>query len=246
MCGIVGFVGCGKRQDLDRMVTQLTHRGPDSSGFYIDKEKGVFLGHRRLEVLDIAGGQQPMKILNHNFVITYNGEIYNAALLRKELTECGHQFITNHSDTEILLHGYREWGYDLVNRLNGMWAFAIYDKRKKILFLSRDRFGQKPLFYSLQEGIFTFSSELKTFHLHKSLSIHLSNIGLQKYCAHGYFPGDHTPYKEISKLSGGCNLILEIDEMRLKIERYWSYNIEPNPGESKEIENKSAEEIQFH
>jgi len=244
MCGIVGFVGNGKRGDLDRMVAQLTHRGPDSSGIFIDADMNVYLGHRRLEVVDISGGGQPMKISNNRFVITYNGEIYNSILLRKELEHYGHQFMTDHSDTEILLHGYKEWGSKLVDRLNGMWAFAIYDKAKKSLFLSRDRFGQKPLFYTLQNRTFAFSSELSAFRQHQDLTMSLSDLSLQKYCAHGYFPGDHTPYQGIFKLPAGCNLFFKIDELRPNVERYWSYTIEPDHGESKIIENAWMEEIQ--
>ncbi len=243
MCGIVGFIGNGEKIDLDLMVSQLTHRGPDSGGVFVDTNLNVYLGHRRLEVVDIVGGHQPMSISDNRFVITYNGEIYNADILRKELEGQGHTFITDHSDTEVLLHGYKEWGSNLVSRLNGMWAFAIYDKEKKGLFLSRDRFGEKPLFYTLQNNIFAFSSELNTFKQHRGLSTNLSDIGLQKYCAHGYFPGDHTTYKEISKLPAGCNLFFKINEVRFDIQRYWSYKIEPDHGESNAIENKWGEEI---
>ena len=243
MCGIVGFIGRGDRTDLDRMVAQLTHRGPDNAGTFIDTATSVYLGHRRLKVIDISGGGQPMKTTDSKFIVTYNGEIYNADLLRKELEGYGCQFTTDHSDTEVLLHGYKVWGNGLVSKLNGMWAFAIYDKEKKILFLSRDRFGQKPLFYTFQNGSFAFSSELKSFRQHKNLSTDLSSLSLQKYCAHGYFPGNHTPYQTVLKLPAGCNLSYKIEDRKVKIERYWSYTIEPDHGESKTIENKWMEEI---
>jgi asparagine synthase (glutamine-hydrolysing) len=246
MCGIVGFVGNGNRDDLNRMTTQLTHRGPDDSGFFIDDRASVFLGHRRLNVIDVDGGDQPMKISNDEYVITYNGEIYNANELRKELETLGHKFHTDHSDTEVLLHGYRQWGSRLVDNLNGMWAFAIYDKLKKELFLSRDRFGQKPLFYTLQNGTFAFASELKAFQSHKNLTTPLSNFALQKYCAHGYFPGEHTPYQSIFKLAAGCNLLFKIDELKFRVARYWSYIVEPEDGENESIEKKWIEEIRSH
>ena len=108
MCGIVGFIGNGEKIDLDLMVSQLTHRGPDSGGVFVDTNLNVYLGHRRLEVVDIVGGHQPMSISDNRFIITYNGEIYNADILRQELERQGHAFITDHSDTEILLHGYKE------------------------------------------------------------------------------------------------------------------------------------------
>jgi asparagine synthase (glutamine-hydrolysing) len=243
MCGIVGFIGNGKQDDLEQMVAQLIHRGPDGNGFFIDTDKAVYLGHRRLNVVDISYGDQPMKTLDNEYVVTYNGEIYNAIELRKELEHRGHRFQTNHSDTEVLLHGFKEWGDKLVDRLNGMWALAIYDKKKGCLFLSRDRFGQKPLFYTLQNGTFAFSSELNSLRQHPCLSMSLSNLSLQKYCAHGYFPGSHTPYQGIFKLSAGCNLFFELSKRKPTIKRYWSYNIEPDHGESALIEKRWAEEI---
>ena len=133
MCGIVGFVGRGNKGDLDRMVAKLAHRGPDNGDTFIDTDRDVYLGHRRLKVVDISGGGQPMKTPDSKFIVTYNGEIYNAGLLRKELESYGCEFATDHSDTEVLLHGYKVWGSGLVSKLNGMWAFAIYDKEKKSL-----------------------------------------------------------------------------------------------------------------
>ena len=171
MCGIVGFIGSGKKADLDRMVEKLRPRGPDGSGVFIDADNDVYLGHRRLKVVDIIDGEQPMKTLDCQIVVIYNGEIYNAKTLRKELEDRGHIFKTDHSDTEVLLYGYREWGEGLVDRLNGMWAFAIYDKAKKGMFLSRDRFGQKPLFYTLQNKTFAFASELKAIKTSFSFSL---------------------------------------------------------------------------
>jgi asparagine synthase (glutamine-hydrolysing) len=145
MCGIAGFVGEGNRDDLVRMTNRVSHRGPDGEGFWTGDH--VFFGHRRLSIVDLAGGTQPMRTADDALVITFNGEIYNHVELRKELEKAGYQFQTDHSDTEVLLHGYREWGPAMLDRLNGMWAFAILDRIKNELFLSRDRFGKKPLFY---------------------------------------------------------------------------------------------------
>src|SRR5262249_7810030 len=134
MCGIAGFIGIGKRHDLERMIDALAHRGPDGEGTWIAQP--VFFGHRRLSIVDLASGSQPMTTLDGQLVVTFNGEIYNHVELRKQLEQLGHTFKTNHSDTEVLLYGYREWGENLLPRLNGMWSFAIYDRAKGEVFLS--------------------------------------------------------------------------------------------------------------
>ncbi|HZC58495.1 MAG TPA: hypothetical protein VE154_00790, partial [Chthoniobacterales bacterium] len=140
MCGIAGFLGSGERSVLHDMTGSLAHRGPDGDGFWTDEGARVFLGHRRLSIVDLAAGSQPMTTLDDQLVITFNGEIYNHAELRTELEKRGHHFKTDHSDTEVLLYGYREWGRGLLEKLNGMWAFAIYDRQRRELLLSRDRF----------------------------------------------------------------------------------------------------------
>ena len=145
MCGIAGFVGRGDLGVLRRMTDAIRHRGPDAEGHWSDENAGVFLGHRRLSIIDLSGGAQPMWTSDGKLGVTFNGEIYNHAELRAELAQSGCQFVTDHSDTEVLLHAYREWGDGFVERLNGMWAFVIYDREKRRLFGSRDRFGKKPL-----------------------------------------------------------------------------------------------------
>ena len=169
MCGIVGFVGLGKKSDIISMTERLRHRGPDGAGYHIDASLNVFLGHRRLSVLDIEGGSQPMWNEDGSVGIVFNGEIYNAPELRKHLEAAGHIFTTTHSDTEVLVHGYEEWGHQLPLRLNGMFAFAVFDKRRRKLFLARDRFGEKPLYYTQQRGLFAFCSEIKGFQEHPEL-----------------------------------------------------------------------------
>ena len=148
MCGIAGFAGAGSRRDIETMTRALAHRGPDGEGFYADASAPVFLGHRRLAILDLATGDQPMWSADGETGIVFNGEIYNHLELRADLTRRGHRFRTDHSDTEVLIHGYREWGEELPGRLNGMFAFAIYDRVRRHLFLARDRFGEKPLYYA--------------------------------------------------------------------------------------------------
>ena len=154
MCGIAGFVGPGTESDLRRMTDALARRGPDDSGHWSDLSKAVHLGHRRLSILDLTGGHQPMLSADKNLAIVFNGEIYNFAELRAQLVGRGHTFLTDHSDTEVLLNGYREWGAALPLHCNGMWAFVIYDRLRGKLFASRDRFGKKPFYFSVSGGAF--------------------------------------------------------------------------------------------
>src|SRR5262245_5589995 len=147
MCGIVGFAGTGDYTDLIAMAKSLSHRGPDGDGFFTDPHAPVYLGHRRLAIIDLAGGHQPMWNEDQTVGVIFNGLIYNHVDLRRELEEKGHRFRSHHSDTEVLVHGYEEWGSDLLIRLNGMFAFAIHDRHSQRILLARDRFGEKPLYY---------------------------------------------------------------------------------------------------
>ena len=144
MCGITGFTSkrADKAEILTAMMDAIAHRGPDGAGQYIDEQ--VALGHRRLSILDLEGGKQPMFNEDGSLVVVFNGEIYNFQALRAELQAAGHTFATDHSDTEVLLHGYEEWGRDMVTRLRGMFSFAIWDKAAGKLFCARDHFGIKP------------------------------------------------------------------------------------------------------
>src|ERR1700743_1934627 len=139
MCGIAGFFGAGDEATLRRMTHRIAHRGPDDDGHLIERDNGVFLGFRRLAILDIAGGHQPMTTSDGALTVVFNGEIYNFAELRKELEVLGAPFATDHADTEVLLHGWRRWGRGMLGRLNGMWAFALYDRRTREVFFARDR-----------------------------------------------------------------------------------------------------------
>ena len=227
MCGICGFAGNGNREDLARMTDDLFHRGPDAEGLWYDETKAVYLGHRRLSIIDISGGIQPMWTADKALGVVFNGEIYNHTELRDELQKKGHIFQSDHSDTEVLLHGFREWGADLPNRLNGMWAFAIYDRSRNILFLSRDRFGKKPLFYTLQNRTFAFASELSALIKHSAVEASVSQRSLKKYFAYGYIPAPNSLYARIYKLPGGHNLIFGMDDFSVKIRKYWDFIIEP-------------------
>lgn len=225
MCGIAGFVGAGDRETLARMTRVLAHRGPDDSGLWDNGT--VFLGHRRLAIVDLADGHQPMSTSDGALTVIFNGEIYNHGELRAELKAYGHVFQTDHSDTEVLLHGYRQWGAALPTRLNGMWAFALHDRNKSQLFCSRDRFGKKPFFYALGPGNFIFGSELTALIQHPDVSRNLSRRALQKYFAYGYIPAPLSIYEAVKKLPGGCSLTLDTATLNCCIERYWDLVLEP-------------------
>jgi asparagine synthase (glutamine-hydrolysing) len=227
MCGICGFSGSGEMSDLKRMTDSLYHRGPDDHGMSCEKKMGVYLGHRRLSIVDIVGGAQPMWSKDRSLCVVYNGEIYNCEALRQELVGCGHIFKTDHSDTEVLLHGYQQWGRALPDHLNGMWAFAILDKGSHRIFLSRDRFGQKPLFYTLQNGTFAFSSELSSLVSHSVVDSNIAEKSIKKLFAYGFIPSPCSLYRKIYKLPGGYNLLYNIDTASFVTEKYWEFVLEP-------------------
>ncbi len=243
MCGIAGFVGKGELHDLRRMVGRLHHRGPDGTGFWHDQRKRIYLGHARLAIIDIETGRQPMWTADQTLGVVFNGEIYNHAELRRELEDRGHVFQTDHSDTEVLLHGYREWGPDLPNHLNGMWAFAVYDVPRGSLFLSRDRFGQKPLFYSIQNNTFVFASELSAVALHPAVTARVSPASLQKYFAYGFIPGPNTLYEATCKLPAGHNLRVNVNDLNAARTKYWDFLIEPFDRDPPHAERDYAERI---
>lgn len=243
MCGICGFVGKGDTGDLARMNAALVHRGPDAEGLWCDEKRGIFLGHRRLSIIDLEGGSQPMWSADGRLCVVFNGEIYNHLDLRDELQKKGHIFQTDHSDTEVLLYGYREWGPDLPAKLNGMWAFAIYDRDRGKLFLSRDRFGKKPLYYTFQDRTFVFSSELTALTRHRSISPHISELSLKKYFAYGFIPAPFSLYEHVYKLPGGFNLVLDLSTMDYSTIRYWDFVLEPFDRLPSNPEQEWGEEI---
>lgn len=230
MCGIAGFVGAGNAAVLKAMTDAIAHRGPDAEGFWTDAPQGVYLGHRRLSILDLEGGRQPMVTADGQLVIVFNGEIYNFSELRAELIARGYVFQTDHSDTEVLLHGYREWGPDLPHRLNGMWAFVIYDRAKQKLFASRDRFGKKPFFYSARPGTFVFGSELSALRRHPGLTGNISRRALKKYFAYGYVPAPLSLIEGVVKLPAGYSLECDTRTFEIRLQRYWRLVLEPYQG----------------
>jgi asparagine synthase (glutamine-hydrolysing) len=221
MCGIAGFI-CrdGEEADrgvLERMTATVTHRGPDGDGYYLDGR--VALGHRRLAIIDLAGGSQPMTNEDESVWVTYNGELYNEPELRAQLEACGHVYRTN-ADTESLVHLYEERGCDFVAALNGMFAFALWDRRRGRLVLARDRMGQKPLYYAVTPGGgLVFGSEPKALLAHPALARRLDQAGLARYLFYEYVPAPHTIWEGIQKLPAAHQLVWENGATALA--RYW-------------------------
>lgn len=244
MCGITGFAGDGDDACLDRMTDALTHRGPDERGVYRDGR--LALGHRRLSILDLAQGQQPMTTVDGRLTVVYNGEIYNHRELRADLEAHGHVFRTDHSDTEVLLHGWREWGTHLPERLNGMWAFAVYDRDEKLLFLSRDRFGQKPLFYHHHGDTFVFGSELDALGAHPAVPRAIDPVSVQKYFAYGFIPAPRSILRNVCKLPAGHNALYRLRESTLTVQRYWQFRPEPADTLPPGGEAEWCEELRHH
>jgi asparagine synthase (glutamine-hydrolysing) len=243
MCGIAGFAGHGERADLVRMTDAMQHRGPDGGGFDVHEPSGVHLGHRRLAVIDIAGGFQPMLSRDHAFSIVFNGEIYNFRELRTELEALGARFETDHSDTEVVLQGYRFWGEAICERLNGMWAFVIHDRERRRLFCSRDRFGKKPFFFHLRPGFFAFASELNALRAHPAVPQEINPLALRKYFAYGYVPAPATLFSAIRKLPGGHSLTLDLDTWTHVQARYWKYRSEPFEERPRNAEREWTEKL---
>ncbi|MEM7411535.1 MAG: asparagine synthase (glutamine-hydrolyzing) [Myxococcota bacterium] len=241
MCGITGAWG-GPPEPVARMTRALAHRGPDDEGLWSDPERPVHLGHRRLAVIDPETGFQPMWTADRRLGIVFNGEIYNHAELRRRLEERGHRFQSDHSDTEVLLHGYREWGETLLEQLNGMWAFALYDRDREELWLSRDRFGQKPLYWSFRSGVFAFASEASALLMHPSVGQEPSTKGLQKYFAYGYAPAPHTIYRDVHKLPAGC-MLRYAEGKTPSIRRYWEFLLEPEEPVGDDFDESTLEPL---
>lgn len=226
MCGIVGFIGDGDLQQLEHMMDTIRHRGPDDSNTFHDSSTRAWLGHNRLAIIDLKTGRQPMKNEDGSIQVVFNGEIYNHKELRLNLESLGHKFRSHHSDTEVLVHGWEEWGMSLPSKLNGMFAFAILDLRRRELFMSRDRFGEKPLYYSLLKNNFMFASESSAFTKHKAFSPTLDTNSLQKFLAYGFLPAPNSIYKGVKKLKHGHWGLLKLQTMKLITRPYWNFTID--------------------
>jgi len=224
MCGIVGIFDTQLQRDIDRELlarmnqTQF-HRGPDEGGLHT--EAGLGFGHRRLSIIDLSSGQQPLFNEDGSVVVTFNGEIYNYPELMQELAKLGHTFRT-HCDTEVIVHAWEQWGEACVERFRGMFAFGVWDRNQKTLFLARDRMGVKPLYYALlDDGQLIFGSELKALTAHPGLKREIDPCAVEEYFAYGYVPEPRTIYKQTQKLPPGYTLTIKRGQSLPQPMQYW-------------------------
>jgi asparagine synthase (glutamine-hydrolysing) len=225
------------------MTQALSHRGPDGEGLYVDRSLSVYLGHRRLAIIDLEGGHQPMWNEDGQVGVVFNGEIYNHLELRQELLKEGHVFSSDHSDTEILVHGYEQWGQELPRRLHGMFAFSILDRRRRQLFLARDCFGKKPLFYYHRAGLFAFASELTALTCHAQIPRRIDPRSLKKYLAYNFLPAPNALYQDCRKLPAGHWMLFDLESERLRTHCYWEFTLEPRDDLRYRDEDALCEEL---
>ncbi len=231
MCGIAGIFHCNGRDEVDgrllrRMTDALVHRGPDGQGFYV--APGLALGHRRLAILDIAGGQQPMFNEDRKVCVVFNGEIFNFEPLLSELRQLGHVFRTR-CDTEVIVHAWEEWGERCLDHFNGQFAFALWDERSETLFLARDRLGEKPLYYTwLADGRMLFASELKSILCCPMVSRQLDPQAIEEYFALSYIPDPRSIYRDVRKLGPGHCLLARRHAAQAQPKAYWQLRFVDN------------------
>ena len=248
MCGICGIAGKYYKQKpvIENMMKSIYHRGPDGGGSYIDED--VALGFRRLSIIDLDCGNQPMYNETGEVVIVFNGEIYNYQELTKELQEKGHVF-ANHSDTECLIHAYEEYHEKMLKKLRGMFGFAIWDSKEKTLFAARDFFGIKPFYYAEVNGNLVFASEIKAILEYPEYKRELNEKALSHYLSFQYSAMDETFFKGIYKLNPGC--CLKYKDGKLKVSRYFDPTLAPEKKQDEkaivqEIKERVAESIEAH
>lgn len=248
MCGICGFTGNlnNKTEVLTNMMDKIIHRGPDSGGQHMDE--GIALGFRRLSIIDLDHGSQPMYNEDSSLVITFNGEIYNHEVLRKDLMEKGHIF-SNRADTEVLLHAYEEYGEEMLLKLRGMFAFVIWDKNTGTLFGARDYFGIKPFYYSLIDGEFVYGSEIKSILEHPAYQKALNEEALENYLTFQYSVLPETFFKGIFRLMPAHSFTFRAG--KLDIRRYWEPKFEPDEEKNleewvEEIDQAMQDSIKSH
>src|SRR5580700_1316840 len=251
MCGIAGMVSTAAGQRIEaatvrRMCQAIVHRGPDEEGIFV--KDGIGLGMRRLSIIDLAGGRQPVFNEDRTVWVVFNGEIYNFPELREDLLKRGHRFST-HSDTEVIVHLYEEMGPDCVHKLRGMFAFALYDEPRRRLLMARDRLGKKPLHYALQGQCLLFGSEIKAILAVAPELATVNNEALLQYMYFGYIPDPLTAFTTIQKLPPGH--LLEFENGKIEVRQYWDlpqYSTHPPRSEEEcleEMEHRLAEAVRI-
>jgi asparagine synthase (glutamine-hydrolysing) len=253
MCGIAGILYADRSRPVERGVLKamgdsLAHRGPDAEGFW--EEPGLGLVHRRLSIIDLAGGDQPIGNEDGTIQVVFNGEIYNYQGLRADLVARGHRFTTQ-SDTEILVHLYEELGERLTERLRGMFAFALWDQSERRLLLARDRLGIKPLYIYRDAEKLLFGSELKAILVHPEVSRNLNIASLEDYLTYGMVPGDQSIFARVEKLLPGHSLLVQADNLTRSPRRYWQLKLEPDLRPTaeqwqEEVRAKLEESVRIH
>ena len=221
MCGIVGFTGSAEKGLLHKMNETQVYRGPDDEGYFTDDIQGVNLAMRRLSIIDLHDGHQPMSNHDETIWIVFNGEIFNAQVLRKELEKMGYSFKTKHSDTEVLIYMYKHYGNKMVEHLNGMFAFVIFDKEQGSLFAARDQFGIKPLYYSTNNEKFAFASEMKSLFTCPWISKELDKQSVFHYFSSQTVPAPNSIIKGIKKLPAGNYIQYKISSRQVSVHTYW-------------------------
>lgn len=247
MCGIAGLVDFSKSSSsevLKKMTDVLLHRGPDDGGYFFEKPSfaDIGLGHRRLSILDLSNnGHQPMSF--EHLTMVYNGEVYNFQEIRKELESLGYTFFSQ-SDSEVILKSFHKWGLASISKFNGMFAIAIYDAQKGKLYLIRDRAGIKPLYWYNKNGLFMFSSEIKSFHQHPNFQKQICKAGLTLFFQYGYIPQPHSIFEDTYKLSAGHTLEISLDRNEVEIKKYWDVVDAYNQPKLKISESEAIDETE--
>ena len=232
MCGIAGYISEKKptKKIIKAMTDRIAHRGPDGEGFYLDDN--IALGHRRLAIIDLTTGDQPIYNEEKDVIVVLNGEIYNYQELREELKKKKHKFVTK-TDTEVLVHGYEEWGHNLTKKLRGMYAFAIWNKKEQELYMARDGWGIKPLYYYQNEKTLMFASEIKAFLDHPDFIKEFNDEILSAYLCFNSVPTEETFFKGVKRVEPGHQLIYK--DNNLEIERFFKLEFDEQNTKNQQI-----------
>ena len=247
MCGFCGFINKKDKKDIKKMNDAIIHRGPDDESYY--KDDYIAMGFRRLSIIDLKGGKQPMSNEDNSMIITFNGEIYNFKELKKELLKKGHIFKTN-SDTEVILHGFEEYNEKILDKLRGMFAFVIWDKKNHTLFGARDHFGQKPFYYANMNGTFMYASEIKSLLYHEDFEKKVNEKALKPYLTFQTSVLEETFFKGVYKLKPGHYLKYDFKSNKIETKEYYNINFKPTVQNFDklvdEIDKTITESIDYH